>query len=62
MQLYEYSTLQGDLTAVITVNGQTVLSIQASASLASDYKTINGFGINRLLKYLAITEFRRRFR
>ncbi len=62
MHIYEYSTGYGALTTAIKVNGQTVVSIHASAEVVDDYKTTKGVAINRLLKYLAITEYRRLYR
>lgn len=62
MHIYEFSTGCGDLTAAIRLNGQTVVSVYASAEVVDDYKTTKGVAINRLLKYLAITEYRRLYR
>lgn len=59
MHIYEYSTGYGALTTAITVNGQIVVSVHASADVVNDYKEINGTGINRRLRFLAITEYRR---
>lgn len=62
MHIYEYSTGYGALTTAITDNGQTVVAVHASADVVHDYKAINGTGINRLLRFLAIKEYRRLYR
>lgn len=62
MKIHEILTGFGALTVVIRVNGQNVVSVDASADVVYDFKVSNGISINRLLRYLAITEYRRLYR
>lgn len=62
MQIHQNASGFGDLTIRVVVDGKSVISVSASADVAYDYKTMNGKPIDRLLRYLAIIEFRKLFR
>lgn len=62
MQLIQTKTSFGDLTLQVVVNGISVISVTACADVVFDYKTSRGHDIDRLLRYLAITEYRRLYR
>lgn len=62
MQIIKNESIYGGLTIHVVVNGISVISVTACADVVFDYKTIHGQDIDRLLRYLAISDYRRLYR